>query len=72
MEKSITLIPYFNGLRKAVHHDVLYSFKVNVYDKGTILFRDGEKLDKIHIILEGAVKVYVSIHSLISLVNSLT
>ncbi len=38
----VSNLPYFKGLDEEVLHDLIFSFKVEMYEKETVVFKEGE------------------------------
>jgi hypothetical protein len=61
MEYNLKKISYLKNLDIDTFHEILFNFKQETFDKGTILYHEKEKNSKMYVVKSGIVEITIKV-----------
>ena len=62
LKSQLLNIVYFQRLRTNTLETLVYKLQQEFFEEGQIIFKNGDRLDKVYILADGSIDTYLSLH----------
>lgn len=62
LKRLLRGVPYFTNLDEDIIEELTYQLKMNYYSDGSQIFKQGDSVNKIHIVVEGKLDIILEIN----------